>query len=156
GSDYAHRNPPSTNAVSENRFQGNLPDFHQRVRSTEPQRNIRPCQTATAPPAIDPAWCASPSSLMVGANHAQIALFLAHWRGKVKGVPEGDRSMTTMASGIVKQPDRCGGDSHITVWGLIAFLLVGTGCTSKDPHGRESLTGTVTFHGQPLDAGSIE
>ena len=39
---------------------------------------------------------------------------------------------------------------------LVAFLLVGMGCASKDPHGRESLTGTVTFHGRPLDAGSIE
>jgi hypothetical protein len=66
-----------------------------------------------------------------------------------------------MASWNPQQPGRCGGDGYvrafrIVVWGLVAFLLVGTGCMSKDPHGRQSVTGTVIFHGQPLDAGSIE
>lgn len=39
---------------------------------------------------------------------------------------------------------------------LVACLFVGVGCADQDPHGRESLTGTVTLHGRPLDAGTIE
>jgi hypothetical protein len=36
-------------------------------------------------------------------------------------------------------------------------LLVVLGCgPKKDPHGRESLRGQVTFQGQPLNAGTIE
>jgi hypothetical protein len=38
----------------------------------------------------------------------------------------------------------------------IAFLIAFLGCADKDPHGRESLTGTVTFQGRPLGAGTIE
>jgi hypothetical protein len=36
-------------------------------------------------------------------------------------------------------------------------LLVALGCgEAKDPHGRLPLSGTVTFQGKPLDAGTIE
>ena len=42
--------------------------------------------------------------------------------------------------------------------GIIAlFVLSGAlGCAKVDPHGRQSLTGTITFKGQPLDVGTIE
>jgi len=39
---------------------------------------------------------------------------------------------------------------------VVACLLAGVGCATKDPHGREALTGSVTFQGRPLDAGVIE
>jgi hypothetical protein len=41
---------------------------------------------------------------------------------------------------------------------LVTVLPVGVlGCgEGKDPHGRQALTGTVTFQGHPLGAGSIK
>jgi hypothetical protein len=39
---------------------------------------------------------------------------------------------------------------------VLACLLAGVGCASEDPHGRVSVTGTVTFEGRPLDTGVIE
>jgi hypothetical protein len=41
------------------------------------------------------------------------------------------------------------------VWLVCVFVLAGCG-EGKDPHGRLPLRGSVTFRGQPLDAGTIE
>jgi len=39
---------------------------------------------------------------------------------------------------------------------LVLVLSAAFGCGGKDPHGRQALSGTVTFQGQPLDQGIIE
>jgi hypothetical protein len=40
---------------------------------------------------------------------------------------------------------------------LTIILIVVPGCGEKsDPHGRQGLTGSITFQGKPLDGGSIK